>query len=293
MMARLISIIMFMILISSFGYAQNITPRPTRIDASDADTIRIPTPLRRFDLSMVELSGMKLEAHSDHYAVFSNSNSFDTNRRLYLWDGINHELRDTQEFAVPQSMLISDDERYIIYVFDEFQGSTDINGDGTLSTGVLRMYHLTTGQRVNLGIPARSATPIPTIHSRAQFEYFLNDNSFIFSSSTSESNSNREVDAPWRIVDMLDLVYAIEGTPTPTPTNTPIPTATPQGTATNTPTPSNTPTATPFPPVPPGFIKPADINSDGIVNQLDLLILKEFWYVSPTPTPSPSEESDG
>jgi hypothetical protein len=292
-MARTILLVLFISLVSSLSNSQNITPRPTRLDSGDANTISRPTPIRRLDLSMVELSGMRLEIHSNNYAVFSDNTSFDENRRLYVWDGINRKLTDTQEFAIPQSLLMSEDERYIIYVFDESQGNSDINGDGTLSSGVLRMYHLKTGQRVNLGIPARSATPIPTIQSRAQFEYFLNDQSFIFSSSTTSSNTNRETDAPWRIVNMLNLVYAIEGTPTPTPTNTPIPTATSAGTATKTPTPSNTPTATPFPPVPPGFIKPADINSDGIVNQLDLLILKEFWFVPPTPTPRPPDGSDG
>lgn len=266
--------------------AQNITPRPTQLDASDAETLRIPTPLRRFDLSMVQLSGMRLETHSNRYAVFTDTLAFTENRKIYVWDGDNRILRYTLETAVPRSILLSEDERYIIYIVDESQSNIDINSDGTLSTGVLRMYHLSTGQRVNLGVPARSATPIPTIQSKAQFEYVLNDNSFIFSSSSASQNSSRETDAPWRIVNMLDVVYQIEGTPTPTPTNTPTPSPTIMVTATNTP-PLVTATPTPFPPVPPGFIKPADINSDGYINQLDLMILKEFWFVDPTPTPRP------
>ncbi len=292
------NLVPILVIISSLNFvvssnAQNIRPRPTVLDINDADTIRVPTPLRRFDVEIAQVENMRLEVFTRHYAVFSDLTSFETNRRLFVWDGINRVLRDTRESAVPQSLLISKDEKYFIYLVNETQGGNDINSDGTLSTGVLRMYHLETGQRVNLGIPARSATPIPTIQTESQFEYFLQDNTFIFSHSTTEQNNSRETDAPWLIVDMLNIVHAIEGTPTPTPSNTPTftptppPSPTPEGPPTNTPTPSATATATPFPEVPPGFIKPADINSDGFIDGLDLLILKEFWFIQPTPTPRP------
>jgi hypothetical protein len=69
---------------------------------------------------------------------------------------------------------------------------------------------------------------------------------------------------------MMDIIYEIEGTPTPTPTFTPVIVGPP------TPTPIP-PTPTPIPTIAPGLRSNADINADGSVNKLDLLLFQFFW----------------
>jgi hypothetical protein len=85
-------------------------------------------------------------------------------------------------------------------------------------------------------------------------------------------------------------------TPTPRPTNTPTPTPTPTPRPTNTPTPTprptNTPTPTPQPtntPTPtPQCTGNGDINLDGKVSEIDIMIILNNWSpTGPVPTPVP------
>lgn len=159
----------------------------------------------------------------------------------------------------------------MIFLYDETASLRDLNGDGTKNV-IMRMYHFNTGQRINLDLPARSATPAQG-ETRATFEYNLKNNFLVYAKSDSVNNSQRDSTAPWHIINLLDLVYAIEGTPTPVPTATPVKIGTP----TPTPTPTLSPTPTIRPTVPPEYRSQADINADGKVNTLDLLLFQYFW----------------
>lgn len=76
------------------------------------------------------------------------------------------------------------------------------------------------------------------------------------------------------------------GTPTPTPTSTATPTSTYTSTSTftATPTPSATSTATltptPTPTTTPGLAELVDLNGDGVVDHLDLLLFMQVWHAT-------------
>ncbi|MBN2326874.1 MAG: hypothetical protein JXR73_06950 [Candidatus Omnitrophica bacterium] len=250
--------------------AQNLTPRPTSINLDESYKLRkTPTPLKRFELEMQRIVNVRLEAESDECMVFSDAEGYEKNKRLYMWAPGVEELFDTGEDGVSGSVIMPQDGRYMIFLHDETDSLRDINGDNAESV-VMRMFHFATGQRLNLDIPARSATPVPG-ETRSGFEVILRNHFLVYTASDSLQNSQRDADAPWHIIDMRDIVYVIEGTPTPSPTFTPA------GTPTPTPTPSPIPTPTPIPTVPPELRSNADINADGSVDSLDLLLFQYFW----------------
>lgn len=253
--------------------AQNVTPQPTVLNPSSAVKPKTtPTPIRRLNAGVQRLVNVRLEAVSDTRMVFSDNTGTQKNRRFYVWDPKSSQLIDTLEDGVPGSVRMPEDGRYMIFLFDEINSYRgDVNGDGRNNV-FLRLFHFSSNQKVNLDLPARSATPLPGEQS-SNFEYELSNDYLAYSKSDSLDNSVRNTGAPWHIMNLLDIVYAIEGTPTPTPTYTSIQAVTP----TPTHTPGPTPTRTPIPTVPPEFRSNADINADGKVNQLDLLMFQYFW----------------
>lgn len=242
--------------------AQNVTPKPTTFGVSNAATPKPkPTPLRNTNLKLQRIVNARVEGIGGQRIVFSDDTTSTTNRRIYYWQPGAVRLLDTQEDAVPGSIQVSEDGRYMVFLHEEStsSGGRDIDGDGVRQT-ILRMYHFDTRQVFNIGAPARSATPLPD-ETRSQFQIELFENTLAYSSSTETTNSGRETDAPWHIVNMLDLVYLIEGTPTPTPTPPPV-----------------TTTPTPTPPL----SARTDINGDGHVDALDLLWIQLYWQSSVT-----------
>ncbi|MEW6234025.1 MAG: dockerin type I domain-containing protein [Candidatus Omnitrophota bacterium] len=250
------------------GQAQNITPMPTKIPVDYAQkTGKKPTAIRALAIESQEISGARLEASSDSRIVFSSlADSSSDNKRFYYLDLKTKKIWDTEEDGVPGSVILPQDGRYMIFLHDEYSSNRDINGDGIVNT-VLRYYHFDFSQKINIGVPARSATPLPG-ESRSGFEYKLNNNLLAFSISKSSNNLSYDKTAPWSVMDLTKFVYAIEGTPTPTPTPAKTPTPTPPLTATPTPMPTATP----------NLRTRADINGDGAVNAIDLLILRMFWF---------------
>lgn len=209
--------------------AQNVTPVPTKLSIDYADDPHAePTPIRRLKMESVQIFGAHVEAMTENRIILSKVTiDPDENKRFYVWDLNANELWDTKEDGLANSVVASKDGRFMIFLHDEFRSRRDVNGDGQSQT-VLRFYHFDTAQKINLGIPARSATPKPG-ETRSTFEYFLDGNMLTYSVSQSFTNTNLDRDAPWNIVDLKKILYAIEGTPTPTPTPTPleIPTSTP------------------------------------------------------------------
>lgn len=257
--------------IANSGYSQNITPRPTSLGLSNAVKAKTtPTPISHLNVSIQRIPDVRLEAASNNRMVFSKVDDTVDNKPLYVWEPGKSQLIDTGEEGLSQSVVMPDDGRYMIFLYDETDGR-NINGDGTLSV-VLRMYHFASGQRVNLDLPARSATPGPN-ETRATFEYRLQNNFLAYSKSDSLDNSQRNTNAPWQIMNILDILYTIEGTPTPTPSLPPVVVGTP----TPTPTPTRAPTPTKIPTIPPELRSKADINADGNVDTLDLLLFQYFW----------------
>lgn len=264
------------ILSSNEAYSQNLSPRPTNLSIELAATPRArPTHIRRLEIPIQKVFGAHLEVMTDKRIVYSKVQTYDNNSRLYYWEKGKERLTDTREDGVPGSVIAPDDGRYMIYLHDETDSLRDINGDGYLQN-VLRLYHFESSQVVNLGIPARSATPRPG-ETRSSFEYAIQNNRVTFSASQQVYNNDFERDAPWQIIDLLDILYEIEGTPTPTPTFTPIGTPTYTPTPTQTPTPSDTPNRTPVPTIPPGLLERSDINADGKTDLLDLLLFQMNW----------------
>jgi len=262
--------------------AQNITPLPT-VFSTDNVTIRskTPTPIRRMKVEIQRIVGARLEASAGGRSVFSDLAIVSTdsaNRAFYYMKPDFTQLMYTGQDGVPGSVILADDGRYMIYLHDESASGRDVDGDGYKMNNVMRMYHFTTGQNINLGIPARSATPMPW-ENRSSFEYQLNEHVLAFSVSANADNSGADKNAPWHLIDMLNIVYSIEGTPTPTQTATPVvpvnPTSTPTPSPTFTPSPTHTPTLTPT--IPPELRSRSDINADGEVNVLDLLIFQMYW----------------
>lgn len=242
------------------GDCQNMTPRPTVLSVEQAATpLRKPTPIRRAELPLHRIENARLEAVNGGRAVFSEIESNAENRRLYYWEPETKRLLDTEELGIPGSVKVSEDGRYMLFLHNEagFENGIDHDDDGVRQI-ILRMYHFDTRQVFNFSPPARSATPLPG-QSRSQFQIYLDDHTLSYSVSTREQNSNREDDAPWHVVNMLDLVYLIEGTPTPTlaPTETPVPL---------------TPTPRPLP------VSSPDMNRDGYVDSLDLMVFQLFWH---------------
>ncbi|MBZ0254865.1 hypothetical protein K8I31_02300 [bacterium] len=259
--ARLLFAIIFLPITFSV-WGQNITPKPTAYSVSNAVTPKPrPTALRNVNLTMQRIIDARVEAIGGNRIVFSDDTTTLNNRRFYYWEPGSKQLLDTQEDGLPGSVQISKDGRYMIFLHDETAaaGGRDIDGDGVRQT-ILRMYHFGTRQVVNIDAPARSATPLPG-ETRSDFQINLLDNTLAYSASTGTTNTSRESDAPWHIVDMLNLVYLIEGTPTPTPTPTP-------------PTTSLTPTPTP------SLSARTDVNQDGKVDALDLLWMQLYWQTA-------------
>ncbi len=252
------------------GIAQNITPYPTVYGISNTVKIsKTPTPISRLKVDVQRIVDVHLEAITDDRIIFSDNTGFDDNKRFFIWEPDNNKLFDTNEDGIPGSVRLPDDGKYMVFLFDEADEGIDIDGDKKAYNTIMRFYHFETGQKLNLGIPARSATPPPG-ESRSIFEYSLKKNFLAFSVSDANDNTSRDEDAPWHVINMLDIVYEIEGTPTPTPTFTPVIVGPP------TPTPIP-PTPTPIPTIDPGLQSSADINADGSVNQLDLLLFQYFW----------------
>ena len=81
-------------------------------------------------------------------------------------------------------------------------------------------------------------------------------------------------------------------TPTSTPTSTPTmtPTSTPTATPTLAPTPTSTPTVTP---TPTGGSRAGDVNSDGVVNIIDIGILIDNYGLTPPTDPRADLNKDG
>lgn len=257
--------------------AQNITPRPTiRSPQNAVRPTSTPTAIRNLELEVQRFVDMRVEALTDYSVIFSFHTNVTSNKRLYVWDIQAKRLVDTGEDAVQGSVVAPKHGRYILFLHDESLSGRDIDGDRVTTNNVLRMYHISSGQRVNFQLPARSATPRPD-EERSKFEYFLQNDILVYSVSESAMNNSLERFAPWHVINMVDILYRIEGTPTPTPTPTPLfPTPTP--TLAPGVTPSPTPTFTPIPTVPPEFRSNADINADGVVNHLDLLMFQYFWF---------------
>jgi hypothetical protein len=236
-----------------------------------------PTAIRQLEVELKRFFDMRVEDLSDDKIFLIDfSDTSNRNRRVYVWD-INEEvLIDTGEDIVLGSLVAPEDGRYMIFLHDESLSGRDLDGDGIRTNNILRMYHLGSGQKINFQLPARSATPASG-ETRSQFEYHLNENNVLtYSVSSNTLNNQQEKYAPWNMIDLLDIIYEIEGTPTPTPTFTPsIPTNTP--TLPPGVTPSPTPTHTPIPTIPPDLANKADINQDGIVDHLDMLLFQYFW----------------
>ncbi len=233
--------------------AQNITPKPNKNSVLHADDKDLePTPLRRYEVEMEQITDARVEVITDTRIIFSeHTRDASANRRLYVWEIEEEELWDTLEDAVEESVIAPEDGRYMLFLHNEQESGRDIDGDRVYQT-VLRMYHFETGQKINLGIPARSATPLPG-ENRSRFEYELNDdNIVVFSVSYKENNLYLDREAPWNIVDLKPVLEDIEenlpptGSPTPTKSPTPTPSATP--TPPPSPTPTHTLTPTPIPP---------------------------------------------
>jgi hypothetical protein len=270
----LFALLVYLFLFSAVqeSVSQNITPKPTSFDITNAVKPKTtPTPISRMNVEMQRFVNVRLEASSDTRMVFSAIDDTVDNKHLYVWDLVKEQYIDTGEEGLSKSVIMPSDGRYMIFLYDETDALRDLNGDGTKNV-IMRMYHFSTGQRMNLDLPARSATPGPG-ETRATFEYNIKNNFLVYAKSDSLDNSQRNITAPWQIINMLDIVYAIEGTPTPAPTATPIK----AGTPTPTPTPTIPPTPTIRPTVPPEYHSQADINSDGQVNTLDLLLFQYFW----------------
>lgn len=262
------------------AYAQNVTPRPTILSPNNAQKPQnVPTPIRNLRLDMIRFVDLRVESVTRDGVVLSDNVTQVDNRRFYFWDNKKQALIDTNEDGLSGSVITPEEGGYMLFLHDEYQSRRDVNGDGQAISVVLRMYHFESGQRFNVGIPARSATPLPE-QDRSQFEYKLFHHllTFSVSSSTSNNNTQAEKNPAWNVVNMLDLVYAIEGTPTSSPTPTPTHTPGPSATLTPTPSPTLPPTPTPIPTIPPELRNQADINSDGKVNSLDLLLLRYFWF---------------
>ena len=264
--------------------ANNLTVKPTSLSVLYADTLRrTPTPIRRLTIGPVKVNGARLEAMADNVYVFSENTTGTDNKSLYYWREGLEELLDTLEDAIPGSVIVSEDGKYMLFLHNEnLPSGRDLDGDGSRQSTILRMYHFETGQKLNIGLPARSVkSQIDT--SKSEYEYALKGNTLIFSVAQEFPNTVYEREAPWYIVNMLDLIYAIEGTPTPTLTPTPTHTFTPVGTPTPTPsdTPSPTatssPTVTHTPTIPPELLSRSDINADGVVDVLDLLLFQLYW----------------
>ncbi|MBI1390395.1 MAG: hypothetical protein GC154_18310 [bacterium] len=245
-------------------FAQNMTPKIESFGVTVVATPkRKPTPIRNLSIPVKKMVDARLEAIAGNRVVFSDNTGYTGNRRLYYWEPGATRLYDTEEDGIPGSVIAPDDGKYIIFLHNELtsEGGRDIDGDGVRQI-ILRLYHFDTRQVINLGAPARSATPLPG-ESQSTFQYSLKNGVLSFSVSTKNINNSREEDAPWYVIDMKNVTQAIEGTPTPTP----VPNATP------TPTPKpNAPTPTPPP------TGQSDINGDGRVDVLDLLFLHRDWH---------------
>jgi len=261
-------------------YANQLTPRPTPFPKNSADrSDPIERELSSFRLPVLAFEGVRLEALSNNRFVFSDTEGFDKNRRLYYWQSGLNDLVDTELDGLPRSVIMPEDGRYMRYLYSELDANSDINNDGVTDQTLLRFYHFATARHITIGVPARSGEEevkeIPEeSQSKREFEYFLRGDDLLYSVSSQLNNGNdssQQLRADWRLVDMNQVVYQITGTPTPTPTPT-----------------LSTPTATGFPTVPPELRTSADLNNDDIVDTLDLLLFQLFWRESTIITPTPT-----
>lgn len=268
--------------------AQNFTPQPTYFSLQQVVIPTVP-PNRSVRIPLVEVEGVRVETVSTNRVVFSNNlpTNLDHNKRLYYWTPSANRLVDTSEEAVPGSVIMPEHGEFMVYLYDEIRSGRDINTDGVFQI-VLRFYHFTTGQRMNIGIPARSFV----LSGERIFEYRIENDLLVFSTSSTPQNSGLQTNASWQVINLRELVHAFSGTPTSTPTPLMQFTPTPTPSHTASPTvhsdPTDTPTPLPLPTIPPGTAERADINGDGRINMLDLLLFQHFWRPQGPPTPTPT-----
>lgn len=260
------------------AWAQNVTPRVTPFSTSNTESPGpTPTPIWRLDTVVKRVSGARLELIAGDRVIFSElSADSNANVPVYYWEPGADALLETGELAVPGSVIADEAGQFMVFLFNETDPLTgrDINGDGARASFVLRLYHFETRQKINIGIPAQTydndfVSNRGRFHER--FEYQLTGDNLVFPVSDTPSNSQIDLDARWYIFSIQDLMTHIVGTPTPAPTPTPTPTPTPA----SPPTPAPTPT--------PNESLRADINLDGRIDALDLLILQRYWLRSADP----------
>lgn len=270
--------------------AQNLNPQPTPYSTKPVSTPK-PAPnllsAQKLKIPAAKMTGLRMEIMTDTKIIFSKhdqSEAGKNNRRFYYYVEGKDKLIDTGIDGMPGTLIAPKDGKYIVFLYDENNSNIDINNDKHYWT-VLRMFHFDSGQSINLGIPARSAAPkeINQLSSNLyQYEYFLNGNVLTFSDAENQSNNVSMDFAPWNVINLTAILYAIEGTPTftpkatSTPTFTPSPTSTPAKTQPTTkPQPTFTPTHVPT--ISPGIRARSDINQDGVIDEQDLLIFQLDW----------------
>jgi hypothetical protein len=245
--------------------AQNLTPRPTIINAGSAATPRPTARASSFKYPVRQFNDAKLEVQTSTKFLFSNSGDerYKKNRSLYVWSSDHAKLIDTGMDGMASSILAPDDGRYMLFLYDDGDPALDINGDRITSQKILRFYHFDSRHAYNLGVPARSATPYPDLID--QYQYRLKNHIVTFPvDEDGFNNSTAEINPSWYVINLLDIIYDIEGTPTPTPSFTPY---------VGGPSPTPTPAAT----LPPAIKARSDINNDGYIDVQDLLIFQQDW----------------
>ncbi len=263
--------------------AQNISLQvtPMAINRAVTPTVK-PTPLRNLSIPVAEVEGANLEAMSNARVIYSEDTSATYNKTLYEWQPGSDRLINLKHQAVAGSVRISQNGKFMLFLYDETRDLQDLNNDRIAQT-LLRLYYFPSGHVFNLGIPAKSAKGADGSNI---FEYDINDEFVTFTRSLTARNDGYQSNAPWQVLPLISLVHAIEGTPTPTPSFTPI------GTATPTPIPSPTASPTQRQGIPPDFRTNVDMNGDGEVNMLDLLLFQLYWAPQGKPSPTPTFFTD-
>lgn len=254
--------------------SQNVTPRPTPFNTVEAVSPG-PTPSRiwQANLPVKQIRDARFETIAGKRVVFSKhtpdaffNRTNPPNAQLFYWEPGATRLLETGEEGVPGTIVADEEQgRFIIFIHNEQRGR-DIDGDGIYQY-ILRLYHFETRQVLNLGAPARTSLELDAFSSFdvQHFEYELKNDLFVYSVSNQALNLAPQPNAQWRIVDIAEVLQLIDDSATPTPTPTPTPTQ---------PAPEPTPTLTPTQ----TFSQRADINRDGIVDAMDLLLLYRHWH---------------